>query len=107
MDNVIWLTVMVPCSAVVTVIGIYARNRKKPMWFWSDTDMKESEISDVSAFNRANGRIWMVYSLPLWLSTIFVLWNETFALILIVASCVVGLPILAIVYKRIYEKYKS
>lgn len=67
MDNVIWLTVMVPCSAVVTVIGIYARNRKKPMWFWSDTDIKESEISDVSAFNRANGRMWMVYSLPLWL----------------------------------------
>lgn len=38
-------------------IGIYAWSRKKPMWFWSGTAVKE-ELSDAAAYNHANGVIW-------------------------------------------------
>ena len=106
MENVVWLIIMVPCSAVFTIIGIYACHRKKPMWFWSGSTVKEGEIADIPAYNRANGRMWILYSLPFWLSAFIGLWNGTAALILIVVNCVIGLPVLVVVYKRIYAKYK-
>ncbi|MDD5953467.1 MAG: hypothetical protein PUC32_07475 [Oscillospiraceae bacterium] len=107
MEDIVWFIIMVPCSAVFTIIGIYAWNRKKPMWFWAGSTVEESEIADVSAYNRANGLMWLVFSLPLWLSTFIELWNEIVALFLIAADCVIGLPVLMIVYKRIYTKYKA
>ena len=107
MENIIWYIIMVPCSAVFTIIGIYAWNREKPMWFWSGSTVEETEIADIPAYNRANGRMWIVFSLPLWLSTFLGLWNEMIALILLAVDLVIGLPVLMIVYKRIYAKYKA
>ena len=107
MENIIWYIIMVPCSAVFTIIGIYAWNREKPMWFWSGSTVEETDIADIPAYNRANGRMWIVFSLPLWLSTFLGLWNEMIALILLAVDLVIGLPVLMIVYKRIYAKYKA
>ena len=107
MENIIWYIIMVPCSAVFTIIGIYAWNREKPMWFWSGSTVEETEIADIPAYNRANGQMWIVFSLPLWLSTFLGLWNEMIALILLAVDLVIGLPVLMIVYKRIYAKYKA
>lgn len=106
MENIIWLIIMIPCSALFTGIGIFAWNRKKPMWFWSGSTIKESEISDVRAYNHANGVMWIVFSLIFWLSTFLGFWNEIAAGIAIAAGCVIGLPMLAVVYQRIYAKYK-
>ncbi|MGM9601021.1 MAG: hypothetical protein ACI3W5_05475 [Faecousia sp.] len=107
MENVVWFIIMVPCSAVFTFIGIYAWKRKKPMWFWAGSTVRETEITDIPAYNRANGQMWIVFSLPLWSSTFLALWNEVIALILIAADCIIGLPVLMVVYKRIYAKYKA
>ena len=49
---------MIPVSLLFTGIGIYAWKRKKPMWFWSGSTVKESEISDIAAYNKANGIMW-------------------------------------------------
>lgn len=107
MENVLWFIIMVPCSAVFTAIGIYAWNKKKPMWFWSGTTVEEREIADILAYNRANGRMWIVFSLPFWLATFLALWNEIIALVLLAGNCVIGLPALISAYKKIYEKYKA
>lgn len=58
MENIIWFVIMIPCSAIFTGIGIYAWKRKKPMWFWSGSSVKESEIRDIKAYNRANDDIF-------------------------------------------------
>ena len=89
---------MIPISLLFTGIGIYAWRRKKPMWFWSGSTVKESEISDVAAYNRANGIMWLVFSLILWGSTV---------LGAIIAGCLIGVPILPIVYGKIYRKFKK
>ena len=68
MDNIIWLIIMVPVSLLFTGIGIYAWRRRKPMWFWSGSTVKESEISDIAAYNRANGIMWLVFSFVMWIS---------------------------------------
>ena len=107
MEQAGWLLIMAPCSAVFTAIGVYAWYRKKPMWFWSGSTVEESEITDIPAYNRANGRMWILFSLPLWLSAFLGLWSDAAALILLTAGVVVGLPLLVAAYRRIYEKYKA
>ena len=66
---IIWLVIMVPVSALLTGLGIFAWKRQKPMWFWSGSSVREDEISDIPAYNRENGIMWIVYSLTFWVST--------------------------------------
>lgn len=107
MENIIWLLIMIPCSAIFTGIGIYAWRRKKPMWFWSGSAVDESKIRDIKAYNKANGIMWIVFSIPMWLSTFAVIWNRAVAGALIIIDCTVGLGLLVVTYNRIYKKYKN
>lgn len=106
MESLIWFIIMIPCSALFTGIGIFAWKSKKPMWFWTGSTVKEREISDIPAYNRANGIMWIAFSLVMWAATFIGLWNETAAGVLLAAGCVGGIPVLIIAYKRIYKKYK-
>ena len=49
MGNIIWLIIMVPVSMLFTGIGVYAWKRKKPMWFWSGSTVKESKWHHVAS----------------------------------------------------------
>ncbi|WP_155829787.1 hypothetical protein [Butyrivibrio sp. AC2005] len=40
------------------------------MWFWSGQTVEEDEIADVKAYNRANGIMWIAFSLLMWISTV-------------------------------------
>ena len=106
MGNIVWLVIMVPCSALFTGIGIYAFKRKKPMWFWSGSTVREDEIKDVPAYNRANGIMWLVFSAVFWVSAITGFLKMPLGGILLIAGCIVGVPGLAIAYGKIYSKYK-
>ena len=103
----VWLLIMIPVSAFITGIGIYAWNRKKPMWFWSGTNVKESEISDIPAYNRACGIMFIAYSALFWISTILGGVHETAGGIFLILGCVLGTPVMVLIYGKIYEKYKN
>ena len=103
---IVWLIIMIPVSAFITGIGIYAWRRKQPMWFWSGTKVRESEITDVPAYNRANALMWICYSLIFWISTFAGLRNETAGGILLIAGCLIGTPFLAIAYSKILSRYR-
>lgn len=98
---------MIPISLLFTGIGIYAWRRKKPMWFRSGSTVKESEISDVAAFNKANSIMWLVFSLIVWVSTILGAMNMKAGEILLIAGCIIGVSILPIVYGKIYREFKK
>ncbi|MBO7354066.1 MAG: hypothetical protein J6U61_07420 [Lachnospiraceae bacterium] len=106
-EIIFWLIIMVPCSALLTGLGIYAFRRKKPMWFWSGSTVKEEEISDIPAYNRANGIMWIAFSLILWASAFLGVFNISAAGIVLIAGCALGVPLLPIVYNRIYKKYRK
>ena len=107
MDNIIWLIIMIPVSLLFTGIGIYAWKRKKPMWFWSGSTVKESEISDIAAYNKANGIMWIDFSVMMWVSTVLGAINSKIGGIILIAGCIIGVPILPIVYGKIYHKYRK
>ena len=106
MDQIIWLIFMVPVSALFTGLGVFAWRRKKPMWFWSGSTVREEEIVDVPAYNRANGILWLCYSAVFWASTALGLFDLEAAGVLLSVGCLGGIPILILAYQRIYRKYR-
>ena len=105
-ETVFWLVVMVPCSLLITGIGVYAWRRKEPMWFWSGITVKKEEITDVRAYNRANGILWIVFSLIYWAGTVVGVFHPGAAGIVIAAGTFVGVPLLIFGYRRIEAKYR-
>lgn len=105
--NIIWIVIMLPCSILFSAIGIFAWNRKKPMWFWSGSTVRENEISDIKSYNKANGIMWLCFSLPFWVSTFLGYFYIKAGAVLLIAICVLGIPVLPIVYGKINKKYKN
>lgn len=106
MENIIFLIIMIPLSLFFTILGIYAWKRKKPMWFWSGSIVKQYEIKDIPAYNKANGIMWLGFSAIFWVSTILGVLNMEAGGICLAVGCIVGIPALPISYGKIYKKYK-
>ena len=107
LGNTVWLIIMIPVSLLFTGLGIYAWKRKKPMWFWSGSTVEEEEISDVNAYNRANGILWLVFSALLWISTVLGYRYGEIGGICLLVSCLIAIPLLPLVYGKILKKYKK
>ena len=105
--DLIWYIIMFACAALFVGIGVYARKRKEPMWFWSGSTVLPEEITDVKAYNEANGKMWISYSLWYFASAIAEIWSSGVALAILIASCTVGMVILVVTYNRIYKKYST
>ena len=99
------------CGALFLGTGIWANCRKRPMHFWAGTKIDPDSVSDIPAYNRENGRMWMLYSIPYWIAGVFSLfignaqWCAVAALGLILLACFPGLLILIRQYQRIEKKY--
>ena len=107
MEKLIFPLIMFPCAAAFTALGIFAWKRKKPMWFWSGSEVKPWQIKDVPAYNKANGWMWIVFSLIFWAAALLSLFDTPAAGILLVVGCLAGIPGLVIAYGRIYRRYKA
>ena len=87
-------------------LGLCTRRMTKPMWFWSGSTVKPEEISDIPAYNRANCRMWIGYSLFFWLSALLALLGFPAAAgIVIFVGAIGGALALIPTYNRIYRKY--
>ena len=107
MERYLFILIMAPCAALFTGIGIYAMRRKKPMHFYAGSEVKPWQIRDIPAYNRANGWMWILFSLGFWAAALLSLFNVSAAGMLVALTCLVGIPILVVVYRRIYQKYKA
>ncbi len=107
MEIIIWIVIMLPISVLFTGIGIFAWRSRKPMWFWAGSTVKESEIRDIPAYNRANGIMWLAYSSVFWISTFLGLFGTALAGIFMMAGCLGGIPALVFAYLKIYDHYRN
>ena len=106
MELTVWLMLTIPIGAFFTCFGIYAWKRKKPMWFWSGKEVKEEKISDIPAYNRANGIMWLSFSAVFWLGAVLGILNLEAAGIVVAVGTIAGIPLLYLAYRKIYSKYK-
>ena len=104
---IIWYVTIFGCAALFFGIGVYAQRLEKPMHFWSGSQIDPKEITDVEQYNHENGIMWKVYALWYALAGLAYIWSLTAALILLLSSCFVGIPLLIVCYNRIYRKYKA
>ena len=102
-----WLVITLGMAVLFCGIGVYARRRTKPMWFWSGSTVKEEEITDIPAYNKANGNMWILFSLWYWVSGFLYILSPVAAMIVMVTGSTVGMIPLIICYNRIYAKYKK
>lgn len=100
---IVWI-----CALVFIAIGIYSLKRKTPMHFWSGTTVKVEEISDIKAYNKANGIMWISYGFTYIIGGILsLLFNTNVGGIIVAILGTLGIIILVLVYQRIYQKYKK
>ena len=94
------------CAILFYSIGIYAQKLKKPMWFWSGTEVDASKITDVEQYNKENGVMWKLYSLWYFAAGLAQIWNPTVSIVFLFGGCTIGLVILICSYNKIYKKYQ-
>lgn len=99
---IVWI-----CGLTFIGIGIFSLKKKTPMHFWAGTTVKPEEISDIKAYNKANGIMWISYGSIYILSGLFLLiCNISIGAFIVVFMSIPGLIILIIVYTKVYNKYK-
>ena len=76
------------------------------MGIWSGSTVKESEITDVPAYNRANGIMWICFSLIYWTAAVLGIFSARAAGPVIGVGTLVGIVGLIVAYKAIYKKYR-
>ena len=67
----------------------------------------EEDITDVRAYNHANGIMWIVFSLSLWVGTIVGLNDMKTGGNIILFDSTIGLLLLILTYINIHKKYKK
>lgn len=102
-DKLIVYTSIMPATFIFICLGIYSLKRKTPMHFWAGSTVSSEEISDVKAYNKANGVMWICYGLSFLLIPIL---EEHFGSLTL--SILIPFMIVALIlnYKIIYNKYK-
>lgn len=100
------------CGALFYWIGAWASGRKDPMHFWSGSTVDPKTITDISAYNQANARMWKQYSIPYWISGvmgILTFWDVrllAFSMVPIGLAGTVGIWWLIHTYRKIEKQYK-
>jgi len=77
------------------------------MHFWAGSEVKPEEITDIPAYNKENGVMWLIYTAATIFSGAVSLWSVGIGAVLLTVVCVPGIAFLIINYKRIYKKYKK
>lgn len=99
------------CAALFVGIGIHAFLAKKPVSFWAGTKVDPAKVSDIRAYNRANGNMWLIFSVPFWVAGVAGLFNDVSAaasyifLIALILGGSVGLYWMLNRYQKIAERY--
>ena len=107
MGNIVFLIIMVPISMLFTGLGVYAWKRKEPMWFFAGTTVSKDEIADIPAYNKANGMLWIGYSMIYWISSILGYFKASVGGIFMIIGCIMGSLALPLIYHKIYDKYRK
>lgn len=102
---VIMVFCCVLCGSIFSGMSVWAKKRKDPMHFYSGTTVDPKTVSDIPAYNLENSKMWMIYSVPFWVSGVVSFFHMGAAAIIVTAACFPGFLWLIFRYKRICKKY--
>jgi len=99
------------CGFLFLMIGLRADKSDNPVNFWAGKPVRSEWIKDITGYNKANARMWKVYSIPYFLSAVLSLLNSTYenmmivSLVVLILAALPGIPILIRHYQKIEKKY--
>ncbi len=102
-DNLTVYMSIMPVIIIFIGLGIYSLKRKTPMHFWAGSTVSNKEISDIKAYNKANGIMWICYGLSFLLIPTL---EESIGGVTLVLFGPIIIVALILTYKIIYNKYK-
>lgn len=106
-ENIVLLVSIMPVVVIFLGIGIYSFKNNIPMHFWSGSIVEAKEITDIKAYNKAVGTMWIVYGLLYFISWIISNFSNEIGNILMGLLALPGVIVLILCYNRIYNKYKT
>lgn len=104
-ENMVFVVIVLLCGLAFIGIGIAAFRMKRPIHFWSGSVVKSEEVTDVKAYNKANGWMWLGYGSLFVLTAVVGFYKLTYGGIMLAIDTVPGLFILMSIYTRIEKKY--
>ena len=107
MGNWIMFVILMINALIFLIMGVVALRLKKPMHFWAGSVVKPEEITDIPAYNRANGIMWISFGGVCTIVSFLSFYNVLLAGLAIVVVVLAGLPMLILAYGRIYDRYQS
>ena len=105
-DHIAFAVICWACALSFGAIALWALKRRTPMHFWAGSTVKPEEITDIPAYNRANGFLWAAYAAWMAANGAIALLDITVATVLLLIQCLPGVAVLVAVYRRIYQKYR-
>ena len=108
---IVILLVSLGCGALFFGMGHCAERSKKPFGFWTFKEVRPESITDIPAYNRENGKMWKLYSLPWFLTGVLYSGGirfyalEWLSVALLVLVNTAGIGWLVCRYNRIFRKY--
>lgn len=106
-DRILFTIIVWFCGAIFIGIGIYSIRKKTPIHFWAGTMVKDQEISDIKAYNRENGIMWITYGSTYVLAGLIALISIAIGAVFLAIAGVVGIVFLILGYNSIYNNYKA
>ncbi|MBR2950898.1 MAG: hypothetical protein IKC46_13765 [Lachnospiraceae bacterium] len=107
-EYIISLVIFSLVTIVMIIIGISQMRSKKPVGFYSgEKPPREEELSDVVAWNKKHGYMWVAYGLIIigfFVMTSFIK-SETIAMVLLLSGIIGSVPIMMLYHSYLKKKY--
>ena len=103
-EKIVGLISCLLCAVPFLIIGIFERNSREPITFWSGDKTLKSKVKDVTAYNLEMGMLYQKCAFAFMLSGICCLISLGVGILMLVLDCTAGVYLMYRSYKRILER---
>lgn len=103
-EKIVGLISCLLCAVPFLIIGIFEKNSREPITFWSGDKTLKSKVKDVTAYNLEMGMLYQRCAFAFMLSGICCLISLGFGIVMLVLDCTAGVYLMYRSYKRILER---
>lgn len=106
-EGIVSMAVLLVCTAPILIIGIVQYRSRSPVGFWSGVKPpKKEEVTDIRAYNRKHGIMWILYGLGFMLCFLSgIPFGGEAAAVAAGAECIGGLFVMIVYHKRLDRIY--
>lgn len=109
-DNIIGLIIYLAVAGVMAAIGIYQIKSESPVGFYTgEKPPRAEEISDVDAWNKKHGFMWLIYGLVIMVSYgIGAMMGDTiWSVIPMCGGVIIPLPAMILYHHKLIKIYRK